>query len=220
MTSLKDHVLEDLEDVIETFEGGFQAQPQDVGNWVNGALIGTMRGVTPAALARHRHIPVRTVTRAMMQSVTLHEAAEIGYLHYYLAPGFDKLPYNEFTWAYVDAGWGSGPYTAIKEMQRLVGTGADGIIGPATQRAFDKYLEAHGLANAMRAYVTQRVAFFERVVAIRPSNGIYLRGWKRRAYAMLPENLGMPIDWQGYPEDLWEPGEPVEYCGKSWVEEQ
>ncbi len=202
--------------MIETWEGGFQAHPADVGNYVNGRLIGTNRGVTPAALALYRGIPVSTVTQEMMRSVTLDEAADIGYRNYYLAPGFDDLPWTEFTEAYVDAGWGSGPRTAIRHMQELIGAGRDGIIGPETQGKFDKYLEANGLADAMRAYVHQRIAFFEAIVRRRPSNQVFLKGWKRRGYAYLPENLGMPLDHHGYPEDLWKPGDPIINHAKSW----
>lgn len=219
-TSIKDDVIADFMDSIATFEGEFQNYPQDVGNWVtvNGTrkLIGTMRGVTPAALALHRAIPVETVTVEIIKSVTLQEAAEIGYMNYYLRPGFDKLPYNEFTYSHVDSGWGSGPITAIKYMQRLLGTAADGVIGPMTQKAYDDFLEQYGLAEALRLYVQQRVAFFESIVAAHPDNAIFLKGWKRRAYSRLPENLGMPLDWHGYPEDLWEPGRPIISSAKSW----
>lgn len=202
--------------MIETWEGGFQAHPSDVGNYVNGRLIGTNRGVTPAALALYRGIPVSTVTQEMMRGVTLEEAVDIGYRNYYLAPGFDDLPWTEFTEAYVDAGWGSGPRTAIRQMQLRIGAKRDGIIGPETQQKFDGYLELNGLAEALRFYVHQRIAFFEAIVRRRPSNEVFLKGWKRRAHAYLPENLGMPSGHHGYPEDLWAPGEPIVAYAKSW----
>lgn len=213
---IKTEVIAFFSHEIETWEGGFQAYPQDVGNWANGVLIGTNRGVTPAALARHRSIPLSSVTRAMMVGLSLEEAAEIGYLGYYLEPGFDKIPWCEVTSAWVDAGWGSGPRTAIKHMQRIIGAGADGVIGPETQLAFDKYLERVGMAQALRDYVSQRIGFFEQIVASRPDNGIFLNGWKRRANAFRPSVFGMPDDWNGYPEDLWRPGYPTISCAKSW----
>src|SRR5260370_1263229 len=66
--------VEFLKQVINRWEGGYQSYADDAGNWVTRPdgmriKIGTMRGVTPSALAAHRGVSASTLTPADMQSV-------------------------------------------------------------------------------------------------------------------------------------------------------
>jgi lysozyme family protein len=177
--------LEFLRLVIERWEGGYQSYADDRGNWVTnpGGMrikIGTMRGVTPEALAKHRGVPAWTLTPDDMKSVTLDEAAEIGLTHYYRAPRFDLLTWGAATASLVDFGWGSGPGQATLSMQRLVGVAADGIIGPVTAKAYGAWATRLGDKAALQAIHDMRAAFYRHIAEINPDNQKFLQGWLNR----------------------------------------
>ena len=135
---------------IDTWEGLFQDDPADVANWVNGKVIGTMRGVTPAALALFRGVPVGSITKDVMKSATLQEAADIGIRGYFRGVGFDRLPWVPATEVWVDIGWGSGPRLAVKKMQAMIGVADDGAIGPFTMNAFTEWVRDRGHEGAVK----------------------------------------------------------------------
>lgn len=191
---------------IETWEGGFQAMEADSGNWVTHpdgtrALVGTNRGVTPGALARHRGVQPHQITRDMMQALTVDEAVAIGMEHYYRAPGWGQMPFSPAVEVWVDIGWGSGPVTAIRHMQAMIGARVDGEIGPATLAAWSKWIQ-RGAAQAVREIHAWRTAFYADLVERRPANAVFLAGWLNRANHYQP---GTPW-WQ-----LWQAPPPEGY---------
>lgn len=183
---------------IKTWEGGYQAMPEDTGNWVtlpNGEerLVGTNLGVTPAALAKHRGKHPYEITEDDIRGLQIEEAVEIGMTHYYRAVGYDKLPWTPVTEVWVDIGWGSGPRTSIKHLQRLIGTGDDGVIGPYTIKAFTEWLRgADGLPSleehkrAVSQTYNWRASFYRDITRRRPANKRFLRGWLNRARYYTP----------------------------------
>lgn len=62
------------------WEGGFQANPADLGNYYQGRLIGTKYGISAASWAHQYDIP----------TLTVEQAKDIYYQHYWLASGADK----------------------------------------------------------------------------------------------------------------------------------
>lgn len=165
--------------------------PVDNGNWTGGAsglgvLVGSNHGVTAAALATHRGVPVAGITRALMRLLTLDEAADIALSLYYRAPGLDRLPWNRVTMSVFDMGWGAGPATAIKLLQRMIGCADDGRAGPGTAAALARYVEKHGEAAAAKHYADARLGFYDRIIAKRPANGRYRNGWANRTRHYLP----------------------------------
>jgi lysozyme family protein len=177
---------EELARAIVRWEGGFQAQPQDAGNYVNGRLVGTMRGVTPAVLAAHRGVPAVSITEADMRSVTLEEAAEIGETRFYRGTGLDMLAWGPATAALVDVGWGSGPRQAVLFAQRLSGAVADGIVGPETVAKYANWIRDVGWEDATHAVNRMRRAFYALIIGQNPQWEIYRQGWLNRADWMLP----------------------------------
>lgn len=171
---------------IVRWEGLFQAQPQDAGNYVNGRLVGTMRGVTPAVLAAHRGVPAVSITEADMRSVTLEEAAEIGATRFYQGTGLDMLPWGPTTAALVDVGWGSGPRQAVLFAQRLSGAVADGVVGPDTVAKYGNWVRDVGWEEATRAVNRMRRDFYALIISRNPQWEIYRQGWNNRADWMLP----------------------------------
>lgn len=180
--------LDAFRDAIETWEGGFQNDPDDLGNWANGKLIGTNRGVTPAALARYLQRPLVDVTVDAIKAVTLETAADIGVKHYYDYPCWGYLPWRPATESLVDFGWGAGPRLSIMQMQKMIAVAPDGIIGPITQRAYAEWLRGEGDDGAVWRVRDMRVNFYRHIVDVRPVNKKYLTGWLRRADWYLPDN--------------------------------
>lgn len=181
---------------IQTWEGLFQDQPEDKANWVNGSLIGTMRGVTPAVLAAHRGIPVSAVTKDMMRTISLAEAAEIGVTRFYQGTGLDLLPWGPATAALVDIGWGSGPRQAILFAQRLAGATDDGVVGAETINLYTNWVAKVGWEHATIEVHRLRVAFYNLIIGRNPQWEIYRRGWMRRADSMLPGTVWWRA-WEG-----------------------
>ena len=216
---------------IGRWEGKYQADPDDSGNWTSdGRNLGTMRGVTPGALAEFLDIPDTRLTVADIKAISHERAVEIGYWGYVRRPRFDRLPANRFTEFYVDWGWGSGPITAVKAMQRLVGTTPDGVIGDRTVLAVIRYTAMarytfrgrpfDGLEAALHHAVDARIANLRAIVARSPVKAKYLRGWTRRAEAFRPlVDETRPVappetpDLCGKPGGLPDPGAPDEVVG-------
>lgn len=193
----------ELSYAIQTWEGLFQDESQDEANWVNGSLVGTMRGVTPAVLAAHRGIPIGFVTRDTMKTVTLTEAAEIGVSRFYKGTGLDLLPWGPATAALVDVGWGSGPRQAILFAQRLAGATDDGVVGAETVRLYTNWVAQVGWEQATREVHRLRVAFYNLIIQRKPKWEIYRKGWMRRAGSMLPGTAW----WRAWEADI--PGAPT-----------
>jgi lysozyme family protein len=174
-----------LNTVISMWEGQYESYADDQGNYVtmpDGSRkdIGTMRGVTPNALAAHRGIEPWTLTPDDMQSVTLDEAVDIGYQHYYLDPHLDLLPWGPATAALLDFAWIAGPGQAVVSMQRLVGVTADGAIGPITARAYADWEASLGWAKSTEAIHDMRAAFYTALANENPADQQYLQGWLNR----------------------------------------
>ena len=76
----------------------------------------------------------------------------------------------------VDWGWGSGPGTAAKKLQRILGTDVDGIIGPKTIAA----INAQDPAELFKKIHNERKQHFESIVQRDPTQQVFLKGWLRR----------------------------------------
>lgn len=204
---------QELSYAISAWEGLYQADTADEANWVNGRMVGTMRGVTPAVLAAHRGVPVSSLTANDMKTVTLSEAAEIGVMRFYKGTGLDLLPWGPATAALVDIGWGSGPRQAILFAQRLAGATDDGVVGAETIRLYTNWVRKVGWEEATREVHRLRVQFYNLIIARKPKWEIYRNGWMRRANSMLPGTTWWkpwasfvavpgPIEPAGQPKDL------------------
>ena len=75
----------------------------------------------------------------------------------------------------------SGP-TAVRRVQRIVGAQPDGIIGPKSIAAIN--IAGEGLAQDI---YDDRHRFYEEIVARRPSQRKFLRGWLNRLNAIMEQ---------------------------------
>jgi lysozyme family protein len=188
---------QELADAIDMFEGGYQDQWTDLINIVNGKMVGTMRGVSPPALAKHRGVPIESLTPEIMQTVTADEAADIGEDHYYYGTGLDRLAWGPATAALVDIGWGSGPRQAVLFAQRFAGAPDDGAIGPITIGAYNAAVAKQGWHAATDHILGQRIAFYDLIIQRHPAWEIYRKGWTRRANWFSPANAAWWGKWAG-----------------------
>lgn len=182
---------------IGRWEGKMSRDPNDAGNWSSGlrgvgTLLGSNYGVTGRVWATYKGVDVSAVTMADIEAITLGDAVNVSVKLFYQGPGLDRLPWSRVTASLLDFGWGTGPVTAVKQMQDLLDLTQDGQIGPATIAAFTKRLSRSEefFAGALWA---MREEYYEDLVARRPSDGMYLSGWDNRSDYFTP----------GHPEGWW-----------------
>lgn len=152
--------------IIKKWEGGFVNDPDDSGGATN-------KGVTLATF--------RTWFGANKTVNDLKALTDDQWIYIFLNGYWDQckasqINNQDIANIIVDWAWASGPTTAIKKVQAIVGTDADGIVGPNTLAAinsanprqlFDKIKEA-------------RLQFVENLAAQRPKDKKFLQGWKNR----------------------------------------
>lgn len=170
------------------WEGGMSRDPNDAGNWSTGVkgkgkLLGSNHGVTGRVLAAYRGVKVETLKMSDMEKLTSEEAGKIALKLFYQDTGLANLPWNRVTASVMDLGYNAGPTTAIKLLQRLLDVNQDGKISPngETATAFKKMLGTKGEVFTAGAWWAMREEFYEDLVARRPSNSIYLKGWDNRS---------------------------------------
>lgn len=159
-------------------EGGYSADKNDTGNWLNGKLVGTKYGVTGKTLAAHRG--VSSLTAADVKALTLSEAEAIYRKSYWVQSGGDLLPAG-LDYAAFDFGVNSGPGTAVKRLQKVVGVTQDGVVGGQTLAAVAAY--PGRLPALIKAYCDERMNYL-RGVKTWSKHG---RGWTIRVTGKDPK---------------------------------
>lgn len=138
-------------------EGGLSLVPSDPGNWTGGKvgvgqLLGTKFGISTAA---HPDVDI--------PNLTLEEANVIRREQYWDEVRGDELP-PALAIVLADAAYMSGPETAVRTLQRMLGfTGnyVDGIFGPMTMKQLAGSLarpSVFGLPSGVHDVVTEFAA--------------------------------------------------------------
>ena len=192
-----------MRDAINRWEGLFQNDPADRGNYTpSGVLIGTMRGVTPAAYALWFKVDPETITATAMQHLVTDEvAASIAVKNYYESTHISMLPWHPVTANVLDFAWMSGPGTAIKALQRTCGTPADGAIGSQTVEAFTKFIDGPQVTNRLSSiindvFANERIRFYDSISKPGMAGNKFRSGWLRRASWWLSSNHEHWDQWQ------------------------
>lgn len=167
-------------------EGGFVDHPDDRGG-------PTKYGITIKTLSRYLD---RAATREDVRALSIDQAAEI-YLRYYVAePRFDRLP-PQIAPFIVDTGVHSGPRMAARLLQRVINEAGfgpvdvDGVAGRATRQQSIVASQAMG-PYFLAALIVARLNFLERLIAAKPSQKAFERGWKARLREFWPTSIAMP----------------------------
>lgn len=75
----------------------------------------------------------------------------------------------------------SGSSKAISDLQSIVGSKADGVIGPKTIKAVEKYISKNGDLSLRKALLQRQAEHYDQLVLKNPEKyGRYIDGWKNR----------------------------------------
>ena len=169
---------------IETFEtvkpnllaheGGYVDHPNDPGGATNwGITIGTL------SAARGRR-----VSKSEVRALTRDEALEIYKSRYWDTVQGDELP-RGVDYAVYDYSVNSGPGRAARELQRVVGAGADGVVGPETLRAIRTC--GKPMTTIVNELCDRRLAFMKRLRTWKT----FGKGWSRRVSEVRARSLSL-----------------------------
>jgi lysozyme family protein len=157
-------------------EGGWADDPDDAGGK-------TQMGITQATLGVYLGRPA---SDDEIHDLSRDMAIDVYKKLFYEGPKIHLLP-EVLQSPVFDWGVNAGPARAIMGLQQLVDDAdvvpdinIDGGIGPFTLKAVAATLEALGPKTMVNAYQDQRQAFYDAIVARKPSQAKFIVGWTAR----------------------------------------
>jgi lysozyme family protein len=155
---------ENFEKCLETIlhhEGGYVNHPKDPGGETN-------LGVT-------KRVWEEWGGTKDMKDLTPEDVAPLYKKNYWDRVKGDDLP-SGLDLAVFDWAVNSGTGRAAKKLQAMIGTVADGGIGPNTLRILGEYVDEHGIEETIENYKNVRQEFYESLSTFET----FGRGWTRR----------------------------------------
>ncbi|MGJ8526892.1 glycoside hydrolase family 108 protein, partial [Maritalea sp.] len=154
---------------ILRYEGGYVDHPRDPGG-------ATKFGITRKTLARFRKVsPWWKLPKMAVRQMGRVEAAQIYFKYYWSRIRADELP-EALAFTMFDYAVNSGPQRAISELQKIVKTEVDGVIGPKTTSAIEKYCERSSLKALLSQYIENRHSFLRKL----KTYPVFGTGWRNR----------------------------------------
>ena len=80
-----------------------------------------------------------------------------------------------------------GVGTASKWLQHVVGTNADGKIGPRTIANFEDLIGGVSLRSIIYDYIAMREDFYNAIIERHPDQAVFAKGWNNRLQALKDE---------------------------------
>ena len=142
-------------------EGGYVNHPKDPGGETN-------LGVTKRVYEEHGGTKD-------MKELTVEDVAPIYKKGYWDKMKCDDLP-SGLDLCVFDFGVNAGPGRAAKYLQTLIGTVADGGIGPNTLAKLKEYTDKTGVKETITNYQNKRQSYYEGLSTFKT----FGRGWTRR----------------------------------------
>ena len=142
-------------------EGGYVNHPKDPGGETN-------LGVTKRVYLEHGG-------QKDMKDLTVEDVAPIYEKNYWGRMKCDDIPAG-LDLCVFDFGVNAGTGRSAKYLQTMIGTVADGGIGPNTLRALDSYVDANGIEGAIKNFQEARQGYYESLSTFET----FGRGWTRR----------------------------------------
>ena len=163
--------------VILRSEGGFQCDPDDIGNWTReGCLKGTNFGIAA------RYFPDIDI-----KNLTVEQAKDIYYKHFWKPMNLEGINDDLLVLHVFDMGVNAGKKTSIRMLQRLIEVKQDGLCGPRTTTVANtlvmrqKVIEGYGLlTNLCEYFIYERRQYYAALTMRRPVTKKYLKGWYSR----------------------------------------
>ena len=142
-------------------EGGYVNHPKDPGGETN-------LGVT-------KRVYEEFGGTKDMKELTVEDVAPIYKKGYWDKMKGDDLP-SGLDLCVFDFGVNAGPGRSAKYLQTMIGTVADGGIGPNTLKAVDAYVEEHGIEKVVENFQEARQGYYEKLSTF----DTFGKGWTRR----------------------------------------
>ena len=142
-------------------EGGYVNHPKDPGGETN-------LGVT-------KRVYEEFGGTKDMKELTVEDVAPIYKKGYWDKMRGDDLP-NGLDLCVFDFGVNAGPGRAAKYLQTMIGTVADGGIGPNTLKAVEAYVSEHGIEKSIKNFQEARQEYYEKLSTF----ATFGKGWTRR----------------------------------------
>lgn len=162
---------------ILRWEGGWVDDPDDLGR-------ATCKGVcyrTYKLYCSRKKKPTPTIED--LKNISDDEFVAILKEMYWDACRADRIESQSVANAIVDWAWNSGTTTAAKEVQKVLGVEADGIIGNITLAAINSWSPLPLFDQIQQA----RIAYLQRICNARPANNKFMRGWLNRVNSLIYE---------------------------------
>jgi lysozyme family protein len=110
-----------------------------------------------------------------IRNLTLESCHLVYYGKFYLPMRIHEINEKALSLHVFDMGVNAGKVRAIKLLQGIVGATQDGIIGKQTLNLVNN--ASHHLAEK---YIQERIDFYKRLVAQKPTLAVFLNGWINR----------------------------------------
>ena len=184
---MRQGTFQDAHKFTAKWEGGLSDHPNDRGGLTAyGASIEFVKGIAATGSGKNflQAIGVDLpVTRAVMRQLRPGQVTTMFRREFWDALRLDELPFRQAALLY-DATVNHGQATAVKLSQRGynrcvthgVKLAVDGILGPLTRKALQTDTD-----KVVREIIEARREFYEGIVAARPDQGVFLKGWLNRA---------------------------------------
>lgn len=148
-------------EIILHHEGGYVNHPKDPGGETN-------LGVT-------KRVYEEWGGTKDMKDLTVEDVAPIYKKGYWDKMKGDDLP-GGLDLCVFDFGVNAGPGRSAKYLQTMIGTVADGGIGPNTLAKVAEYVDAHGIESTIENFQAERQKYYESLSTF----DTFGRGWTRR----------------------------------------
>ena len=142
-------------------EGGYVNHPKDPGGETN-------LGVTKRVYLEHGGTKD-------MKDLLVEDVAPIYKKGYWDKMKGDDLP-GGLDLCVFDFGVNAGPGRSAKYLQTMIGTVADGGIGPNTLKAVEAYVSEHGIEKSIKNFQEARQGYYEKLSTF----ATFGKGWTRR----------------------------------------
>ena len=118
------------------------------------------------------------------------EAKNIGMGEFWKPMKLDMLPSSGVKAILFDDGFNAGGGTAIKSLQRIVGTKADGLVGKNTIKAVNKYIDKYGETAIIKSLLDDREQRYFNLATEKPQvHQQHLQGWINRVNTLRAKYL-------------------------------
>jgi len=107
---------------------------------------------------------------------------------YYKKPKIDQLP-EDIQGLVFDSSVNLGQVTTIKQLQRVVGSKPDGIVGKNTIKAIDNFIKNNSMERLKEEIIYSRADHYQLLHSSKPERyGKYTEGWMNRLRDLSAKN--------------------------------